>query len=387
MAELGTVSFEKGRGWYVLFSSVQFPTEPEPRRVRFNRTYQGGRFMDEAQAQQCLTLIRQRSMSQPLCEILAEYMPETPVGMLVEARWVKEFLPTKKAELERKEISQDRYRELEAYPRRGYLRFFAEVAASRITNPLVQLWLDWIKQTYPHLGQSSLRHVVTDFGAFCSYLERVGCLLHRPKMPAIKVPKKARTVPDRESLERILDCMPEEERGLWMGRAYAGLRPAESRRVDVRDYHEGVLHIRPEICKTGEERWLPLGDVAPELVAWIERNRKGASPWEPLFPAPVGRRRGRAVKITDRRWRPTSERRVWVAALDAAGFQHVAPNLGGRHHFITREMTVLQTDPLAVRDFVGHASLETTMKYTHADSRRLARRMRPVSAIKKEDQA
>lgn len=381
VAEEGVVSYDKQRGVYLLFSRVFFEGATEPKRVRINKVPGYGRIKTREEAAQVLTTIRQRAMSRPLFEILAEYMPQPPAEQMVPARWASDFLELKRAECDRGEISKDRLRELEAYPRRGYLAALEAVPVGRLDDPTIARWYDWLRRTFPHLQAPSVRHIVTDLRTFCGHLKRVGALGTIPVFPRVKVPKRARSVPDRESLERILEQIPEAERGLWMARALAGLRPAESRRVDVRDFRAGTLHVRAEIAKTGEDRFLPLADVAPELVAWIERNRASASPWEPLFPAPQGKRRGRAVNVTDGRWRATTERRVWVAALQAAGLEHVAPNLAGRHHFITHEMTVLQTDPLAVRDFAGHASLQTTLGYTHADSRRLARRMRPVEKI------
>lgn len=374
MAELGVVACDKYRGVHLLFSRVYFPENPEPRRVRINKIPNYGRLKTKEEAQQVLTLIRQRAMGRPLFEILTEYMPAPPIESMVPARWESCFLKLKRAEAERGEISKDRLRELEAYPRRGYLEPFERLPVGRLDDPIVQSWWDWLRGKYPHLKAVSLRHVVTDFRTFCGHMKRIGALPVIPSFPVVRVPKPTRSVPDRESLDRVLGEIPESERGLWLARAYAGLRPAESRRVDVRDYRDGTLTIRAEICKTGDERKLPIEEVAPELAQWIERNRKGATPWEPLFPAPRAR---------DKRWRTTPERRVWIAALEAAGFEHVAPNLGGRHAFATHELTVLKTDPLAARDFLGHASLDTTMKYLHADPRRLARRMRPVAKIEK----
>ncbi len=380
VAKLGVVAHDKFRGWHVLFSRVLWPGNPEPKRIRINKVPDYGQLQTEEAASQVLTLIRQRAMSRPLFEVLAEYMPDPPAEQMVPARWAGDFVALKRTEQERGEISSDRVRELAAYPRRGYLEYLKNCPVGRLDDPTIARWYDWLRGQFPQLGQPSIRHVVTDFRTFCGYLKRVGALQAIPAFPRVKGKTRARSVPDRESLSRILAEIPEEERGLWLARSYAGLRPAEARRVDVRDYKAGVLTIRAEICKTGTARSLPIADVAPELAQWIESHRSGARPWDPLFPAP---------RSSDGRWRPTPERRVWVAALEAAGYEHVAPNVGGRHHFVTHEMTVLQTDARAVRDFVGHASLQTTMNYTHADSRRLSRRMRPapIIAIPKPSQA
>lgn len=369
VSELGRVAHDKYRGWHIDFRAVEWPEAEAPRRVRFNKTQQGGRFLDEAQAHQCLTLIRERAMGRPLYEILSEYMSQAPAEQCVPARWRDDFIAAKKVARLRGEISKDRLDALASYPRRGYLAFWDECPVGKIDGPAVAQWHEWLRATFPHLGPVSMKHILSNFRTFCGHLRRVGALPIVPEFPRVRVPKRRRVVPDHESLAKVLGAIPEASRGLWLARAYAGLRPAEARRVNVSDYRDGLLTIRAEICKTGEERQLPIAHVVPELAAWIEAHRKGAKRWEPLFPAP---------KARDGRWKATPERRVWIAALQAAEVEHVKPNMGGRHAFATHEVA-RKTDALALRDWMGHASLQTTLTYVHADAVSLAHRMRPVA--------
>ncbi len=89
---------------------------------------------------------------------------------------------------------------------------------------------------------------------------------------------------------------------------------------------------------------------------------------EPLFINPNARN-------PERRWLEHAERNVWVAALKSAGVEHVKPNEGGRHAFITNQIAE-GTDPYAVKDWAGHTSLQTTEGYKSVTAVTLARRMR-----------
>lgn len=376
VADVGRVVKTRERGWHIEFRSVWWPQAKVARRVRVTHAEGYGDLKTEAECLRVLDTIREKHRNRPLCDVLAEYL--TSAADMVPARYESQFLAAKAVALERGEIKPARYRALVGLQKRGYLEWWKDCAVQKVDSGSVQGWFEWLRQEHGHLGDASIRHLIRDFRAFCGHMRRVGALKEMPEFPTVRVRKKERSVPDRESLAKILEQIPEESRGLFLARSYAGLRPEEARMLDVRDYKAGSLHIRAQICKTGEDRYLPLYDVAPELASWIERHRKGASPWEPLFKAPKGRRRGRNAKVVDGRWRTTAEWNYWAKACAAAGFAHVAPNLAGRHHFITHEITVLQTDPWAVKDFAGHSSIQTTMNYTHADTRRLARRMRPM---------
>lgn len=82
---------------------------------------------------------------------------------------------------------------------------------------------------------------------------------------------------------------------------------------------------------------------------------QGSHPGEPLFP------NARAHNV-ERRWKPDAEWQCWARACKAAAVEHVRPNWGGRHAFITHELKD-GTNPVAVQHFAGHARLQTTQVY------------------------
>lgn len=368
VSQEGVVTWDQQRGWHVLFSAVWFPGGGKPVRVRFNRAPQIGRFETKELADLALTVLRQRRCAgTPLHDLLAEYMAKPKPEQMVPHRWRVEFVAAKRVAYERAEISHERFRHLRDLPNPGYLRFWADTPVGAITGPGVTAWVDWLRATYPALSPTSLRHIVADFGTFCRFLRSRGSLQVLPEFPRLQATRKARRVPDQGSVRKILAEIPEAERGLFLARSLAGLRPAEARRADVGDYRDGVLRLRPETVKTEEPRVLLIGQVSPELDAWIRAHRAGAPPWEPLFPSPRAR---------DGRWKPTPERRAWVAACDAARLERIPPNHGGRHAFATHEIAA-GTDAWALKDWMGHRSVQTTQRYVDVDAVSLARRMRP----------
>ena len=67
----------------------------------------------------------------------------------------------------------------------------------------------------------------------------------------------------------------------WMALgAFAGIRTAEIGRMDWSDilWITKEIHVRPEVAKTGEGRYIPLHD---NLAAWLHKHRKGTGP---IFP-------------------------------------------------------------------------------------------------------
>lgn len=372
VADVGRVVWTAERGWHIEFRSVWYPGADNPRRVRVMYAEQYGRIDSEGAAQRVLETIRDKHRTRPLYDVLAEY--KTAAEDMVPARYAAQFLAAKKVAADRKEITADRYRALAGLHGRGYLEFWKACPVAKINGPGVQAWYEWLRSAHTHLGDGSIRHLLRDFRAFCGYMRKVGALKDIPEFPRIRVRETRRRVPDQGSLAKVLDEIPEAERGLFLARSYAGLRPAEGRRLDVRDYKAGVMTVRAEVSKTGETRVLEIATVAPILDAWIQKHRKGATPWEPLFPAPRAR---------DKRWRATPERRVWCEALRAAGLEHIAPNMGGRHAFATHEIAG-GTDAYALKDWMGHASLQTTQRYVDVDAVSLARRMRPVPAAQRK---
>ena len=365
----GRVRRDDSRGWHIDFRTVLWPGAEKPRRIRVTRTHDYGKFTTKREAERCLRTIQDRSISRPLCDVLADYIDQEIPENTVLHRWEFDFLVSKRLQRRRGELSAAGLRELELMPGRGYLRFWEGRSVPEIQGPSLHRWREWLGENFEHLQPPTLRNIFGSFRTFVGHLHLMGALREIPPFPVIRRADVAKRVPDPVSLGRILAEIPEEIRGLWLARGLAGLRPSEARRLDVSNYENGTLRIRPEQSKTKKARELLISAVVPELDAWIRQYRTNAPPWAPLFINPTSWKEGQ-------RWLQTAERAVWVAALEAAGLEHIAPNRGGRHAFITHEIAA-GTDPYAVKDWAGHSSLNTTQGYVSVSSVTLARRMRP----------
>lgn len=130
----------------------------------------------------------------------------------------------------------------------------------------------------------------------------------------------------------------------------SGLRVNELfslKREDV-DFHRDVLYIKH--TKTDEDREVPLNDTARELLrGLIQDERKGG---EFLFTNPNTGTRYTTIKT------------AWLTACRNAGLSNLRFH-DLRHTFGTRAADAGVPLP-AIRDVMGHRSIQTTERYAHA---------------------
>jgi integrase len=159
----------------------------------------------------------------------------------------------------------------------------------------------------------------------------------------------------------------------------AGLRWGEAaalERDDI-DFKAAVIHVQRTIsdktghvkaCKDGEDRFVPL---SPRLGAWLRRHLEAVAldgqvaEWGPearalVFPNSRGHI-GRHSTFMEHAWQPL---------LKAAGLRYRKPH-AMRHSFATwalegsEEKGIAPAPILAVRDWMGHASVQETEGYLH----------------------
>lgn len=370
----GRVRWDPKLRWHLDFRTVRWPGAEQPRRVRVTSAPGYGRFETEHEAAKALIQIQSKLLDgKALHDVLAQYLEvEAPEDAALH-RWRHDFLRELERRHARGQLSEKRLHELQRYEGRGHLEFWREVSLHAVSGPLLERWVQWLEETYPHLSARTIKHLVDDFGTFLRYEHRMGALERLPQLPRIKVPVGQPKVPAEPDLARILEAIPSRIRGLWLARSRAGLRASEARRLDVTDYApgSGELTIPGAKSKTRRGRVLPLRDVVPELDRWILEHRSAARPWEPLFV-------NETAANPEMRWKDRSERRVWAHALETCGFEHIRPNEAGRHAFGTHE-TSRGTDRYALKDWMGHASISSTERYITVSAVSLARRMRPRS--------
>jgi integrase len=114
------------------------------------------------------------------------------------------------------------------------------------------------------------------------------------------------------------------------------------------DLHGRLLTVRGSGAKSGQTRHLPLNDEAFSLlVAW----RNQASSTGLVFPSP---RTGKRLNNINTSWAGVTA----TAALEDFNFHDI------RHHFASR-LVMAGADLITVKELLGHASIDMTMRYSH----------------------
>lgn len=371
-------------------------------------------FPTEATAKRHLTSVQQKIAGGATVEAaIAPYLADSEdLGVL--ALWSRFVDSHERATRDNaRPITAKRLVELRRMPTRGYLDFFAGVAVTDLTSPLLVQWLGWLRQHWPapppgsptagrikptadQLAQGirgfhrakTRHHVMNDFLQFDGWLVSEGLVHPRehvlqkpPSMPPL--PKGRQPVPDADTVARYLAAIPEELRGLFLSRSVDGLRPSEARRMTLANYDfaTGLLSIDPDQTKTekGAGTFQLDWELRDWLDAWIPRDQR-LNRSRPLFlnprcwlPCSVARERVRAEKrglpapVITGHWTAGAEKSVHDAACREIGV-YFQPNIFGRHaagtHMLLRSQEEHgHADVRAVQEKLRHESPTTTDRY------------------------
>jgi integrase/recombinase XerC len=216
------------------------------------------------------------------------------------------------------------------------------------------------------LAKSSSARKLAGLRTFFRYLCREGRLETNPAR-VLATPRQEKRIPavlDEAEVQALL-ALPGAGLAAVRGRAilellYAtGVRCAELVALDVGEVDVGARMVRV-VGKGRKERVVLFGQRAQEALGDWLAERKGLRPrTEALF---LNARGGR---LTDRSVRSLVARRVAQLALARRCSPHTL-----RHSFATHLLT-RGADLRAIQELLGHASLSTTQRYTHVDTRHL----------------
>lgn len=180
----------------------------------------------------------------------------------------------------------------------------------------------------------------------------------------------------REEVARVLGCLREDRFLVPLRLTYlCGLRLSEVRQLEVRDIHRAQRRLHVRNGKGGKERYVPLPAAAlTDLERWWRWHRHPRF----LFPAT-----GHAWRSTERRTAEEQERvqrehlhkatepvsdsalqRVFALAVRESGIKKPASIHTLRHSYATH----LLEEGVSLRwvsQYLGHATLEQTLVYTH----------------------
>jgi integrase/recombinase XerC len=222
--------------------------------------------------------------------------------------------------------------------RRSYLHrlrcAYPDVRPGEITTDDLAAWLarpGWAPETRKS-ARASAR-------SFYRWATATGKLEKSPAdaLPVVRVPGGQPRPAPTEALSAALALARPRERVMLMLAAYGGLRCAEIARVHTRDIENDWLRITG---KGGKIRSIPLHPVLTEVLSSLPAG------W--VFVGQVdGHLSGQRVSDLLSDLLPAG----WTAHTLRHRFASLAYANGGR-------------DPIAVKELLGHAKLETTMRYT-----------------------
>jgi len=218
------------------------------------------------------------------------------------------------------------------------------------------------------VAKSTVARKLSALRSFFDYLIREGELSVNPAR-AVATPKQERPLPrflSRSEAERLMTLPEGESLGALRDRAIlelfysSGIRLSELVGLDREDLdlQEGLVRV---FGKGRKERVVPVGRIALRaLRRYLERGTSGPPPrnGSPLF------RNLRGGRLTGR-----SIGRILRACAVKMNNERLTPHVL-RHTFATHLLDG-GADLRSIQELLGHASLSTTQRYTHLETRRL----------------
>jgi len=238
-----------------------------------------------------------------------------------------------------------------------------EAGPEEVDHLLVRSFLAALHST-GHSRSTAARKLAS-LRSFFRYLCREGRISRNPARP-LMAPRMGRRIPTplgEDEAARFVAVEGTSSRTL-RNRAVlellygAGLRCGELVGLDVEDI-DTVQRLVRVLGKGRKERVVPFGRPAAQAVDAYLATRPGLGPDQPLF---LNNRRRR---LGDRSVRAMVRRRL----LEMAQHLRVSPHTL-RHSFATH-LLERGADLRSIQELLGHASLSTTQRYTHVQTRHL----------------
>lgn len=236
---------------------------------------------------------------------------------------------------------------------------FGELPIESITTPMVEAWVAGIERA----PATRTKALVLMHGVF----KRAKKLYGLPTNPAAEVEKPPiqssgdiEVFSPEEVMSLVRAAASEQDAAIYITAAFTGLRRGELIALRWRDvdfagqvvrvrasYAEGVLTTP----KSGKVRSVPLAPPVAEALAKLGQRERWTGDDDLVFV-------GQAGSYLDGR----ALRRRYDAALERAGLRKLRFH-DLRHTFGTR--MIAKADIRRVQEWMGHADIETTMKYLH----------------------
>jgi len=189
-----------------------------------------------------------------------------------------------------------------------------------------------------------------------------------PKSPVGRVEKKLPTVLATEEIKSILDVTTNQKHKAIILVAYSGgLRVSEVANLKFEDIDSERMSIKVCQGKGRKDRYTLL---SPIVLNYLRSYYRRYRPETWLF---NGRERGTQINVR-------SLQMLFTKAKDAAGIRKKVSFHTLRHSFATH-LYEGGTGLLHIQKLMGHASLKTTMIYTHLSNRDAANIKSPLDSV------
>jgi len=316
---------------------------------------------------------------------VAPYLPRaaSTVDKVVD-RWCEEL----RRRVEAKEIAPRTLKRVESYKRpEGHFSWLYSYSVYEITPGHLSDWGLWLMRRDLH--QNTRKHVIETMRTVFRWLHGRGELDSVPRFPTVKKRRHVPNVIAPEDQERVLEAIPEAERGIYIMAVEEVFRPGELRALNVADYDfkSHTVTVRHAMDgdtngatrKTTKEEDVRVRQVTERIAAWLgaqatnEERLKGS---RPLFVNPDGR------TAPGGRYNAQALRLGWRRAAESVGLGHVGMYEGTKHSTLTEgRRRGLPLDQL--QKAAGHKDARSTEVYADLAQEqatrvlRLARNPRP----------
>ncbi len=246
-----------------------------------------------------------------------------------------------------------------------------EHISQRLTTRRIRLWLGI--QAEQGASRSTLSRRTCAVRNFCAWAAERGYLDADPSLglQSARPDQRLPRILSAQDVERLLDDVRSRtSQGPIVLRDWAiletiyasGMRVSELSGLDL-DSVDLLAQTARVIGKGNKERIVPLSLLAAQAIGeWIDRGR----------PEYVNMRSGRALFLGERgaRINPRVVRKMLHLETARAGVADLAPH--ALRHSAATHLLQGGADLRTVQEILGHSSLQTTQRYTHVDSQRLA---------------
>ena len=213
------------------------------------------------------------------------------------------------------------------------------------------------------LSSSMLRQYLYGLKVFFGWLEQTEKIQNSP-MSGYKLPEvehQQRTILMQKEIKELYEvCSTYKDRsilGLFYG---CGLRRSEGEKLNAKDIHfrESLLYVRKG--KGGKRRVIPISkEIRTDFIKY-HKTERGYYPEQAAF----------IINESGTRMKGSSYNTRLKQLLEKTGIKKQI-TLHNLRHSIATHLLIKGLSLEQVRDFLGHAHLETTQIYTHYDTQKL----------------